>query len=75
MNLNIYELAIRYVTMAFLVGIGAGLTSFGGFLNILGFILMSVGMLTFLICVLGMDPTKGDNKKAIDDANEDFIGQ
>lgn len=74
-NINIYEIALRYVVMALLVGVGAGITSFDGIWNILGFVMMAVGVLTFLICVLGMDPFKGENKEAIESAKEDFIGQ
>jgi hypothetical protein len=75
MNLNIYEIALRYVTMALLVGIGAGITSFDGFLNTLGFIMMALGMATFLVCVLGIDPFKGENKEAKAAAKQDFIEQ
>ena len=74
-NLNIYEIALRYVVMALLVGIGAGITSFDGFLNTLGFVMMALGMATFLVCVLGIDPLKGENKEAKEAAKQDFIEQ
>jgi hypothetical protein len=74
-NLTIYQIALRYVIMAFLVGIGAGITSFDGFLNILGFVMMALGMATFLVCVLGIDPFVGKNKDAKEASKQDFIEQ
>lgn len=74
-NITIYQIAIRYMAMALFTGIGAGLTSFDGFLNILGFVLMILGVITFLVCVLGIDPTQGENKEAKETAKKDFINQ
>lgn len=74
-NLTIYEIAVRYSIMAMFTGVGAGLTSFDGFLNVLGFIFMVIGILFFLMSVLGFDPTKGANKEAQAKGKEDFIEQ
>lgn len=74
-NINIYEIALRYSAMAFFVGVGAGITSFDGIWNILGFVMMTIGVATFLVCVLGIDPFKGENKEAKEAAKQDFIEQ
>lgn len=71
-NINIYEIAVRYSIMALLMGVGAGITSFDGFLNILGYILMVIGVVFFLMSILAIDPTKGENKEALQKAKEDF---
>lgn len=74
-NLNIYQIALRYCAMALLVGVGAGISDLDGFVGILGYILMALGMITFLVCVLGMDPTQGENTEAKAAAKKDFIEQ
>lgn len=74
-NITIYQIAVRYSAMALLTGTGAGLTSLDGFWNILGFVLMTLGVLTFLVCVLGIDPTVGENKEAKEEAKKDFANQ
>ena len=75
MNLSIYQIALRYCAMALLVGIGAGISDFDGFLGTLGYLLMAVGILTFLIVVLGIDPTQGENEEILEEAKKDFIEQ
>ncbi|MDA8979648.1 hypothetical protein N9G63_01270 [Chitinophagales bacterium] len=74
-NLNIYNIAIRYVIMALFTGVGAGLTSFDGFINTLGYVFMVIGVVFFLMSVLAFDPTKGDNKEAMKQSEQDFIEQ
>lgn len=74
-NLTIYEIAVRYTIMALFTGIGAGLTSFDGFVGTLGYIFMVIGVVFFLMSILGFDPTKGENKEAQAQSKEDFIEQ
>lgn len=74
-NLNIYNIAIRYIIMALFTGVGAGLTSFDGFLSTLGYVFMVIGVVVFLMSVLGYDPTKGDNTEAMKQSEQDFIEQ
>ncbi len=72
-NLTIYEIAVRYCLMALFVGIGAALTNpTGNWVSILGYILMVIGVIYFLMAILAYDPTKGSNKKALEEAEEDF---
>lgn len=72
-NLNIYNIALRYIIMALLVGIGAGLTSLDGFVGTLGYVSMAFGVVYFLYCILAYDPTKGENKEALEQAAKDFM--
>lgn len=74
-NLNIYNIAVRYTIMALFTGIGAGLTSFDGFVGTLGFVFMVIGVVFFLMSVLAYDPTKGDNKEELEKSKQDFIEQ
>ena len=61
--------------MALFTGVGAGLTSFDGFLGTLGYVSMFVGIVFFLMAILGYDPTKGANKQAKEESKQDFIDQ
>ena len=74
-NINLYEIASRYMFMAFLVGVGAGLTSFNNWVGTLGYVLMALGVMVLLVCVLGIDPSKGENKEALAQAEKDFAAQ
>ena len=72
-NLTIYEIGVRYCIMALFTGIGAGLTSYDGILETLGYLSMVMGIVFFLMAILGYDPTKGANKKAKEESKQDFI--
>ncbi len=61
--------------MAAFMIIGAGITSFGGVISIIGYVLMSLGVITCLVCILGMDPLTGDNQEGMDAAKKDFLEQ
>lgn len=71
-NLDVYQIAIRYSLSFLISGIGAFITNYDGFLHILGYILIAVGMAYLLSAILGMDPLKGENKEKLDAAAEDF---
>lgn len=71
-NLDVYQIATRY-TLAFLIsGVGAFITNYDGFLYILGFIFIALGMAYLLSAILGMCPFKGENKEKLEAAAEDF---
>lgn len=71
-NLDVYQIATRYALSFLVSGIGAFITNYDGFLYILGYVLIAVGMALILSAILGMAPFKGSNEKAIEAAANDF---
>ena len=75
-NLNIYQIAFRYVLMALFVGLGAAATSMDGIWSTLGYIGMAIGMVFFLTAILAYCPIHGAmSKTTIKEAAEDFSEQ
>lgn len=75
-NLNIYQIAFRYVLMALFVGCGAAMTSLDGFLSILGYLFMALGMVFFLTAILAYCPIHGAfSKDTIKEAAQDFADE